>query len=62
MRKMKVALKEANETLSWLALCEIIGDLEVAPEMSNSLNEIMSILSRIIITSKKNLNLHSNQE
>ena len=60
IHKMKIALKEANETLYWLTLCEKMEDLEVPPEMFNYLNEIMSILSRIIITSKKNLNLNSN--
>ena len=59
---MKVALKEANETLYWLTLCEKMDDLEVQQEMFNSLNEIMSILSKIIITSKKNLSLNSNND
>jgi four helix bundle protein len=57
IHKMKIALKEANETLYWLSLCEKMEDLTMPQEALNGLNEIMSILSRIIITSKKNLNL-----
>ena len=56
IHKMKIALKEANETLYWLRLCEKMEDLTVAEEALNDLNEIMAILSKIIITSKKNLN------
>ncbi|HEY4964953.1 MAG TPA: four helix bundle protein [Puia sp.] len=61
IHKMKVALKEANEKLYWLTLCKKMDDLEVQQEMFNSLHEIMSILSKIIITSKKNLNSNSNK-
>ena len=62
IHKMKIALKEANETLYWLTLCDKMGDLGVEPEMFKSLNEIMAILSKIIITSKKNLNTSSHRE
>jgi four helix bundle protein len=57
IHKMKIALKEANETLYWLSLCEKIEGLTVQKETLNDLNEIMAILSKIVITSKKNLNL-----
>ena len=56
IHKMKIALKEANETFYWLSLCEKIGELTDQREILNYLNEIIAILSRIIITSKKNLN------
>ena len=56
IHKMKIALKEANETFYWLTLCQKIEELSVQQEILNSLNEIMAILSRIIITSRKNLN------
>jgi four helix bundle protein len=52
---MKIALKEANETLYWLTLCERMEDLTVEKDLLNGLNEIMSILSRILITSRNNL-------
>ena len=56
IHKMKIALKEANETFYWLTLCQKIEELSVQQEILNGLNEIMAILSRIIITSRKNLN------
>src|ERR1700688_3519684 len=56
IHKMKIALKEANETRYWLTLCEKMEDLNVEKDSLNDLNEIMAILSKIIITSKKNLN------
>ena len=54
--KMKIAQKEANETLYWLILCENIDQLTIQKELINNLNEILAILSKIITTSKKNLN------
>jgi four helix bundle protein len=53
---MKIALKEASETLYWLILCGKIEDLTIQQEIIDELNEIMAILSKIIITSKKRLN------
>jgi four helix bundle protein len=56
IHKMKIAQKEANETLYWLLLCQKIDELETQQEMMDTLNEILAILSKIITTSKKNLN------
>jgi four helix bundle protein len=56
IHKMKIAQKEANETLYWLILCEKMEGIKVREEISNLLNEILAILSKIIVTSKKNLN------
>jgi four helix bundle protein len=56
IHKMKIALKEANETLYWLILCGKFEDLSVQQETIDELNEMMAILSKIIITSKKRLN------
>src|ERR1700730_7119835 len=53
--KMKVASKEAGETLYWLILCDKMDDFEVQQKTIGDVKEIMAILSRIIITSKKNL-------
>jgi four helix bundle protein len=55
LHKMKIALKEANESFYWLTLCGMIKGLAVEQENLNSLNEIISILSKIIITTRKNL-------
>jgi four helix bundle protein len=56
IHKMKIAQKEANETLYWLILCENIDKLKIQEELISNLNEILAILSKIITTSKKNLN------
>jgi four helix bundle protein len=56
IHKMKIAQKEANETLYWLLLCTKMDELLVQQEMMEILNEILAILSKIITTSKKNLN------
>ena len=56
IHKMKIAMKEANETLYWLTLCQKMEDIKLPDEMLPNLNEIMAILTKIIITSKKNLN------
>jgi len=55
IHKMKIALKEANETLYWLSLCEKIEGLLVQQDTLKQLKEIILILSKIIVTSKKNL-------
>jgi four helix bundle protein len=55
IHKMKIALKEANETLYWFSLCEKMEDLVVQQETLKQLNEIILIISKMIITSKKNL-------
>ena len=52
---MKIAQKEANESMYWLILCGRLNDLPVKQEMLTVLNDILAILSKIITTSKKNL-------
>jgi four helix bundle protein len=44
IHKMKIALKEANETFYWLSLCENGGDSTVRQKIVNDLNEILTIL------------------
>jgi four helix bundle protein len=55
IHKMKIALKEASETFYWLSLCERTGDLTDHLETLKSINEIIAILSKIVIICKKNL-------
>jgi four helix bundle protein len=55
IHKMKIALKEASETFYWLSICERTGDLTGQLDALKSINEILAILSRIVITSKQNL-------
>ena len=53
IHNMKIAMKEANETLYWLVLCQRMEGMELPNEMLPKLEEIMAILTKIIITSKK---------
>jgi four helix bundle protein len=53
---MKIAQKEANETVYWLTLCDRMENPKLSEETMSILTEIMKLLSKIIITSKKNLN------
>jgi len=55
IHKIKIAQKEANETLYWLILCDKMG-FKIDQGAKDILNEILAILSKIIVTSKKNLN------
>jgi four helix bundle protein len=56
--KNSIALKEAAETEYWLELFTKIRVLEKneAEKYLNKISEIIKMLSKIIITSKKNLN------
>jgi len=53
VHKMKIASKEASESLYWLMLCEKQDGLEVQEKILADLKEIIAILSKIIITCKK---------
>lgn len=52
IHKMKIAAKEASETLYWLTLCEQSPTYYYDASLKESLDEIIRILSRIIATSK----------
>lgn len=52
IHKMKIAAKEASETLYWLILCEKTESLSFNKEIREELDEIIKILSKIISTSK----------
>lgn len=52
IHKMKIAAKEASETLYWLVLCEKSETYPFEPALPGNLAEIIRILSRIIATSK----------
>ena len=55
VHKMKIALKEANETYYWISICEKIDGSPVSREILDGIKEIKLILSKIIVTGKKNL-------
>ncbi len=53
IHKMKIAAKEASETLYWLLLCERNESYQFDLQLRNDLEEIIKILSRIIATLKR---------
>ena len=52
VHKMKVAAKEASETLFWLILCDRSDRIQFDRKLRNELDEILRILSKIISTAK----------
>jgi four helix bundle protein len=55
IHKMKVAAKEASETLYWLILCERAERYRFEKKFRNELDEIIKILSKIISSSKRKM-------
>jgi four helix bundle protein len=55
IHKMKIAAKEASETEYWLTICDSISGYPPINELMIKLIEIRKILSRIIFTSKSNI-------
>jgi len=55
IHKMKIAAKEASETLYWLILCERSETYKFDMQLRNDLDEITRILSKIISSSKMNI-------
>ena len=52
IHKMKIAAKEASETLYWLILCERSETYKFDAQLRSDLNEVIRILSKIIASSK----------
>ena len=52
VHKMKIAAKEASETVYWLTLCERSNTYRFDRQLTYDLAEIIRILSKIIATSK----------
>jgi four helix bundle protein len=55
IHKMKVAIKEASETRYWLLLCERCKNYPEPKSLKNKVDEIIKILSKIILTSKQQI-------
>lgn len=55
IHKMKIAAKEASETLYWLILCERSEVYKFDVQLRKDLDEIIRILSKIIASSKTGL-------
>lgn len=54
IHKLKIALKEADETEYWLFLCENLENYPNPIGLLEKLNSILKILNKIISTSKSN--------
>lgn len=55
IHKIKIALKELEETKYWLMLCERSNSYPFNPEMKTQIDELGLILYKIVSTSKRNL-------
>ncbi|MFT3935493.1 MAG: four helix bundle protein [Chitinophagaceae bacterium] len=52
VHKMKVAIKEANETLYWLLICEKSNSYPFDVNLKMLVEELIRIVSKIILSSK----------
>ena len=52
IHKMKISIKEANETSYWLTLCERSENYHSSDILRASVQEIIKIISRIILSPK----------
>jgi four helix bundle protein len=55
VHKMKIAVKEANETLYWLLICEKSENYPANSSLKQLVEELIRIISKIIISSKGKL-------
>jgi len=55
IHKLKIALKEADETEYWLFLCNSINSYPNCDELIKQLQPILKLLNKIIGTSKNNI-------
>ena len=54
VHKLKIAAKEADETLFWLMLCDYAAELPNCDIHLSKLEEVAKVLNKIISTSKQN--------
>jgi four helix bundle protein len=55
IHKMKIALKETEETQYWLDICQASKNYPNCQDLIEEINTIKLILSKIVGTSKRNL-------
>jgi four helix bundle protein len=54
IHKIKIALKEVEETQYWLELCKYSKNYPDTDQLIEKINSIKNVLSKIIITSRTN--------
>lgn len=59
IHKMKIALKELEETKYWLILCVRARTYPFNKDLTKTVNELGLIMYKIVSTSKKNLLKHN---
>ena len=52
IHKLKIAAKEADETIYWLTLCKVSYAHDICNDLTDACNSIIKVLSKIISTSK----------
>lgn len=55
IHKLKIAHKEADETMYWLMICEQAQSYPTSIELKNKLQIIIKVLSKIISSTKKSI-------
>ena len=55
VHKMKIALKEAEESEYWLELCEFAKTLPKPGKLLIEIESVIKVLNKIVATSKRNL-------
>ncbi len=60
IHKLKIAHKEADETMYWLIICEQAESYPANIELKNKLQVIIKVLSKIISSTKQNLKTNVN--
>ena len=53
IHKMKLAIKEASETLYWLCICERSENYPVNSSLKTLVEEMIRIISKIILSSRR---------
>ena len=56
IHKMKIAMKEVNETIYWLTLCEKAENYPSTNLLKEDIELIFKIISKIIASSKRSIN------
>lgn len=57
IHKMKIAIKEANETLYWLVICERSENYPKNSSLKPLAEELIRIISKIILSSKRKFHM-----
>jgi four helix bundle protein len=55
IHKMKIASKEASETMYWPSICEKMNNFGFQNELIDELKQIIAIIFKIIISARKNI-------